>query len=72
MYIVYKHTCPNGKVYIGITSREAKLRWNCGNGYNNNKHFKSAIVKYGWNNIKHEILFDGLTKIQKQPTRIWI
>ncbi|MGA4517420.1 NUMOD1 domain-containing DNA-binding protein [Solibacillus silvestris] len=63
MYCVYKHTTPNGKIYIGITGKKASQRWANGiSGYANNKHFLNAIKKYGWNNIKHEILFEGLTK----------
>lgn len=62
MYKVYKHTVPNGKVYIGITSYEPEVRWNGGKGYKNNPEFFNAILKYGWNNIKHEILYDDLTK----------
>lgn len=62
VYYVYKHTCPNGKVYIGITCRNPLIRWKNGNGYSENKHFYSAILKYGWDNIKHEILYSGLTK----------
>lgn len=61
-YIVYKHTAPNGKIYIGITSLKFERRCDNGNGYRNNSHFTSAIKKYGWNNITHEILFTGLTK----------
>lgn len=62
-YCVYKHTCPNGKVYIGITCQEPKYRWGKdGNKYENNEHFSRAIKKYGWNNISHDILFDGLSK----------
>ena len=61
-YSVYKHTSPNGKVYIGITSRKPEYRWNHGNGYYQNKHFKSAIDIYGWDNFTHEIIVDGLTK----------
>ena len=44
---VYIHTSPNGKVYIGITSRDAEKRWNNGHNYKPNKHFYSAIQKYG-------------------------
>lgn len=55
-YKVYCHTCPNGKVYIGITGQNEKLRWNCGNGYAT-QFFGKAVKKYGWKNIKHEILF---------------
>jgi hypothetical protein len=61
-YIVYKHTSPSGKVYIGITSLRPEERWGGGAGYVKNKHFNRAIKKYGWENIKHEILFDGLSK----------
>lgn len=61
-YTVYKHTSPNGKVYIGITGRSTDIRWNKGNGYHNNKHFYSAITKYGWDNFQHEILYEGLSK----------
>ena len=61
-YIVYKHTTPNGKVYIGITNQTPQRRWNNGSGYYRQKLFNNAIEKYGWENIKHEILFEGLTK----------
>lgn len=64
MWTVYKHTSPNGKVYIGITGRKVKKRWENGNGYRNNKYFTRAIKKYGWENFNHEILFEGLTKKQ--------
>lgn len=62
MYTVYKHTTPNGKVYIGITSQKPTARWNEGKSYLKQKYFGSAILKYGWENIKHEILFEDLTK----------
>lgn len=59
-YKVYKHTCPNGKVYIGI-ALDISDRWRCGKGYKN-QVFARAIKKYGWENITHEILFTGLSK----------
>lgn len=61
-YKVYMHTAPNDKKYIGITKLELEVRCRNGRGYKNNKHFYNAINKYGWNNIKHEVLFDNLTK----------
>ena len=64
IFTVYKHTAPNGKVYIGITSKNVKTRWCNGKGYPNNKHFSNAIAKYGWNNFTHEILFTELTKAE--------
>ena len=63
-YCVYKHTAPNGKIYIGITRQNPLARWCNGFGYKNNAHFWNAIVKYGWDNFSHEILFDGLTKAE--------
>ena len=69
-YTVYKHMSPSGKVYIGITSKKPEYRWDNGNGYRHNKHFYSAILKYGWSNIKHEILFTGLTKEQAEAKEI--
>lgn len=61
-YSVYKHTFPNGKVYIGITRTSVSKRWNGGIGYKSQTLMFRAITKYGWDNIKHEVLFDSLTK----------
>lgn len=61
-FSVYIHKCPNGKVYIGITSKDCKERWKNGKGYLNNAHFTQAIKKYGWSNIEHIIVAKNLTK----------
>lgn len=63
-YCVYKHTTPSGKVYIGVTCKSPDRRWENGHGYKYNKHFWNAIVKYGWDNISHEIVCNGLTETQ--------
>lgn len=63
-YTVYAHLTPSKKWYIGITSKNPKERWKNGKGYINNRHFYSAIKKYGWNNIYHHIVGTGLTKEQ--------
>lgn len=61
-FVVYKHTSPTNKVYICITSKKKpEYRWNNGKGYKNNKFFYNAIVKHGWNNFTHEILFSELS-----------
>ena len=70
MYFVYKHTCPNNKVYIGMTFKKPEQRWQLGRGYKNNKHFYRAICKYGWENIKHEILYQDLTKEEAEQKEI--
>lgn len=61
-YTVYIHTTPSGKVYIGITSRSVIDRWQNGSGYSQHKYFYSAIKKYGWENIRHEIVAEDLSK----------
>ncbi len=71
IYRVYKHTSPSNKVYIGITCMNPpEKRWNNGLGYWYNKHFYNAIQKYGWNNFKHEILFEGLTKREAEEKEV--
>lgn len=62
-YIVYKHTSPSKKVYIGITGFDPQYRWlNNGRGYKMQTTFFNAIIKYGWINFRHDILFEGLTE----------
>ena len=60
-YSVYKHTVPNGKIYIGISSNPS-ARWNNGEGYRDNEQFYADIKEYGWGAIKHEIIEDGLAR----------
>lgn len=62
-YKLYVHITPNGKKYYGITGQKyVKQRWQCGKGYNHNQYFTKAINKYGWNNIQHIVLHEGLGK----------
>ena len=64
-YTVYMHTnLINDKKYIGITQQVPEMRWKNGKGYKPTSHFRKAIVSYGWNNFKHEILYTGLTAEQ--------
>lgn len=60
-YSVYKHILPNNKIYIGITSKGSS-RWKNGFGYKRNHLFFKDIVKYGWDNIQHIILYTNLTR----------
>lgn len=69
-WIVYKHTSPCNKVYIGITCQKPSYRW----GLNGNRYlairgndyqqpaFARAIIKYGWDNIRHELILTNITK----------
>lgn len=63
LFCVYVHTNKiNNHRYIGITSRNVNKRWGLkGQRYKNNKHFWSAIQKYGWDNFTHEIVAENLT-----------
>lgn len=61
-YKVYKHTFPNGKVYIGVTRQKLWKRWYSGKGYHNNALMLEAVAEYGWSNVQHEVLYSGLTK----------
>lgn len=49
--IVYIYTFPNGKKYVGQTSRTLKERARQGDGYVNSPAVYNAIRKYGWDNI---------------------
>ena len=66
IWCVYVHIIPkeisgydHNKYYVGISSN-TKRRWQKdGSGYKT-QFFWKAINKYGWDNIEHRILFDGL------------
>ena len=64
MYTVYVHVNKiNNKVYVGKTSRNPKYRWGKdGSGYlrgSDQKYFKNAINKYGWDGFYHFIVWDN-------------
>lgn len=59
-WTLYVHTTPNLKHYVGITKHTANKRWKRGTGYKT-QYFSKAIKKYGWENIRHDILATGLT-----------
>ena len=71
-YVVYKHTFPNNKVYIGITSQKnPEVRWGKhGGGYKNHYPIWYAIQKYGWENIIHEIVYDNLSEDEAKQKEI--
>ena len=60
-WIIYMYTFPNGKRYIGKTStslkdRQGGINWS---GYSHCTVLMKAVKKYGIENIKQEILFEG-------------
>lgn len=68
-YSVYVHTCPNGKRYVGATKLPPVIRWGK-NGCNYHKALRPAIDEFGWDNIKHEVLFVGLTKEEAEKKEV--
>ena len=62
-YAVYIHTNKsNGKKYVGATSRAPHERFAKGRGYKLNDEFYSDILKQGWDNFEHHIVYEGLSK----------
>ena len=68
-YTVYCHIFPNGKKYIGITKQDVKRRWRNGKGYEGQPVY-NAILKYGWDNIIHKILYRGLSREEAEEKEI--
>lgn len=75
MYKVYVHTNKsNNKKYVGITSQSPNSRWRGGLGYNlgyrKKTYFYNSIVKYGWDNFEHDILFDNLSEEEAREKEV--
>lgn len=80
LWCVYKHTCIiNNKSYIGITCQDVNKRWgingsryleNDADGNYYHAAFARAIIKYGWENFTHEILYTELTEDEANQKEI--
>ena len=67
LYSVYQHVTPDGMYYFG-QSQNVEKRWS-----NNGERYKETslypyIEKFGWENIKHIVLFKNQTK----ENALWI
>lgn len=69
-YKVYKHTSPDGKIYIGITSDTLQRRWKGGHGYKANAPFAADIKRYGWGAFRHEVVAEGLTQAEAEQEEV--
>ena len=56
MFTIYKYTSPSNKVYIGQTCQTQNERAKGGEGYKPCIAFYRAIEKYGFDNLKYEVL----------------
>lgn len=65
MWNIYKHTFPNGKVYIGLTKQQPELRFKNGYGYEGCPLMFNAIKKYGWDNVITTWLYRDIDNIQE-------
>lgn len=54
MRTVYIHTTPDGKRYVGATHMNPDKRFKNGLGYRY-QFFYQAILKFGWENISHQL-----------------
>lgn len=62
-FIVYAHISPEGKVYVGMTSKSLEVRSGYrGHNYLSNVEFYADITKFGWDSFKHLILLDNLSE----------
>lgn len=68
-YVVYVHTFPNGKRYVGI-SRNVKHRFRNGKGYQHQRVIYNAVQKYDWKNVETTILCEHLTEEEAKQKEI--
>lgn len=61
-YCVYGHILPTKEVYFGNTKQQPYQRW----APHHYRHtvLNKAIKNYGWENIEHIVIIDGLTRRQ--------
>lgn len=65
MWKIYKHTFPNGKVYIGQTKQELQNRFKQGYGYEACPLVWKAILKYDWDSVVTDVIEDNITTLEE-------
>ena len=66
-YVVYQHVTPDGMYYFGATNN-IKQRWKGNGRLYKGTALQPYIEKYGWDNIKHIVLF----RDQTRENALWI
>lgn len=79
IWSVYVHIVPKeisdydyDKYYVGITSWKPEIRWGK-SGYkylHSDSIFRYAILKYGWDNIQHEVIAEHLTEKEAKDIEV--
>jgi len=69
-FCIYVLSFPNGKKYIGQTCQNPNRRWRNGSGYIECPAVNNAINKYGWENVKHEVIAEHLSHQQANQIEI--
>lgn len=64
-YLIYMHTSPSGKSYIGQTNNLHR-RDIVHKNTNGCRRFALAIKKYGLDNFTHKVLIDNLTYVGRR------
>lgn len=59
-FLIYMHTSPSGKSYIGQTCNLTRRNYSHQSG-SGCRLFGKAVNKYGWDNFSHQVLIDNLT-----------
>lgn len=69
--VVYKYTCPKGKIYIGQTYNEKKRKSQHKNGTikDTNSKFGQALLKYGYENFKYEVIIKFNPTLDKEKLK---
>lgn len=65
-YCVYQHVTPEGMYYFGVTKQKLYLRWRPST-YKKTS-LKPHIEKFGWKNLKHQVLLRELTYEEAKKT----
>ena len=63
-FYVYIHIFPNNKKYVGVTENIIQRWGNDGIPYCQNIEMYKDIIKFGWENIQHEILLKTQSEYQ--------
>lgn len=68
-YYVYAHITPEKEVYIGTSKQQPYQRWSP--SLYKGTALEPYIQRFGWKNIEHIVIQDGLTKEQALKLEDW-